>query len=240
MTSKEFFFDHVIQEVKKKNEGPLRILELGCGTSRYVPAMLSKYADLEYVGVEPIEASFREAQKNLQDISRAKVFFQLGYDKVEGLEDASFDVVISFSVLEHVKQLGRFLDLSARYLKKGGLMVHRYDLGHALYPGSLKERFQVFLGNTFPQILPERKFVRYVPLKEVESHYKRHNIQITRYTYHQMPDHKALGKTLTNGEKVMEEVFTWELAHSAAFDAIPVGKREKLFPTIAVWGTKNS
>jgi SAM-dependent methyltransferase len=235
MTSKEFFFDHVITEVKKKTQGPIRILELGCGTARYVPAMISKYPDLEYVGVEPIKASFEESQKNLNGISRAKVFFQLGYDKIEGIEDASFDIVISFSVLEHVKQLGRFLDLSARYVKRGGLMVHRYDLGHALYPGSLKEQFQVFLGNTFPDVLPETKFVRYVPLTEVEDHYKRHNIRITKHTYHQMPDHKALGKALREGE-VMEEVYAWELAHADAFHTIKEEKRERLFPTVAVWG----
>ena len=102
--------------------------------------MIERYPQLEYFGIEPIKVSFNKAQQNLENVPRTRVIFQLGYDSIEGLQDSSFDVVISFSVLEHVKQLGRFMDLSARYVKQGGLMVHRYDLGHALYPGSLKEQ----------------------------------------------------------------------------------------------------
>lgn len=239
MTSKEFFFNQVIQEVRQLHQGAIRILELGCGTARYVPAMITKYPDMEYFGIEPIDASFKKAQEILKDVPRTKVVFQLGYDSIEGLEDASFDVVISFSVLEHVKQLGRFVNLSARYVKLGGIMVHRYDLGHALYPGSLKERVHVWLGNTFPSVLPETKFVRYVPLQEVEANYQRLGITPYRRTYHQMPDHKRLEKVL--GDKsgaIMEDVYAWEFKNADPFSAMPLSLREKLFPTVAVWGRK--
>lgn len=242
MNSKEYFFDQVIQEVIQGKSGSIRVLELGCGTASYVPAMIEKYPLLEYVGIEPIKESFDKALVILKDVPRTKVSFQLGYDSIEGLEDNSFDVVISFSVLEHVKQLGRFLDLSVRYVKQGGIMVHRYDLGHALYPGSIKERLHVWLGNTVPSILPETKFVRYVPLEEVKTHYKRLlGADPYKYTHHQMPNHKKLEKFLLKKNvttPALQELYAWEFANAEDFLNIDLPAREKLFPTVAVWGKK--
>ena len=41
MNSKEYFFNEVIKEVSDGSPGrPIRILELGCGTAKYVPAMI--------------------------------------------------------------------------------------------------------------------------------------------------------------------------------------------------------
>jgi hypothetical protein len=37
----------------------------------------------------------------------------------------------------------------------------------------------------------------------------------------------------------MEEVVDWERAHSEAFGALPVAVRERLFPTVAVWGRRS-
>lgn len=245
MNSKEYFFNEVVQEVIREGGSttkPIRVLELGCGTAVYVPAMIEKYAHLEYVGIEPIESSFQKATSILANVPRTKISSQLGYDSISGLEVASFDVVISFSVLEHVKQLEKFLKLSALYVKKGGIMVHRYDLGHALYPTTLKEKVHVTIGNTIPALLPERTFVRYVPQHEVENYYKKFLGQEPyRYTYHQMPDLKLLEKSLKkqNAPSVaMEEIYDWEFTFASDFRALPLPTREKLFPTVAVWGRK--
>ncbi len=242
MNSKEYFFDRVIQEVSDGGQNPIRVLELGCGTAVYVPAMIEKYAHLEYVGVEPIQSSFKKATDILRDVPRTRVVTQLGYDAVAGLEDVSFDIVISFSVLEHVKQLDRFMALSARYVKKGGVVVHRYDLGHALYPVTLKDSFHVWLGNTIPFVLPERTFVRYVSQVEVAQYYKELLGEAPyRYTYHQMPNHKNLAKVLGLQHLAvgaLDDVYAWEFAHAHEFAKIALPVREKLFPTVAVWGRK--
>ncbi len=245
MNSKEYFFNEVIKEaVEGSSNKSIKVLEIGCGTASYVPTMIDKYPNLEYVGIEPITNSFKKAEKNVGDVPRATVSSQLGYESIEGLEDASFDVVISFSVLEHVKQLGKFMEFSSRYVKKGGIMVHRYDLGHALYPWSLKERLHVFLGNTIPKVLPERKFVRYVSLSEVVDYYERFlGTSPDRYTYHQMRSHKALEKKLGDDVKidpsrVMTGLYRWEFENAAVFAKLPLPVREQLFPTVAVWGRK--
>lgn len=240
MSGKEYFLDHLVREKLSEGKQNIKILELGCGTAHYAPGIITRHKEVEYTGVEPFLKSFQQAEKYLEHVERATVYHQLGYDEVAGLEDSSFDVVLSLSVLEHVKQLERFIALGARYAKKGALVVHRYDLGHALYPGSLKEKFQVFLGNTFPSVLPEHKFVRYVPMNEVAELFKaHHNSEPFKYTFHQMPNAKRLDSAIRKSkldDSSLLELCEWELKHSKTFEQLPVSTRERLFPTVAVWG----
>lgn len=243
MTSKEYFLSRVVRDlVAEKGEG-IKILEIGCGTANYVPKVLAEFPKVTYVGIEPIKESFAAAQKNLVDQPNVKVFYQLGYERCSEIEGIEFDLVISFSVLEHVKQLGKFMAFAASCLAKDGLMVHRYDLGHALYPGSLKERFHVFLGNTFPQVLPETKFVRYVPKQEVADEFaKVLGNAPYQYTYHQMPNVKKLeklcvAKNVREGD-MFQTFYEWEFAYARQLDQLPTEKLELLFPTVAVWGRR--
>lgn len=238
---KEQFIAQVVREAVANTPAghKTRIMDLGCGTASYVPLLLREFPEIEYVGVEPIESSFAVAQKNLDGLDNAIVHFKLGYDSVPDEKEQSFDLVFSLSVLEHIKQLQRFISLSAKYIKTGGLVVHRYDLGHALHTHSIKEGIHVWLGNTVPSILPERQFVRYVPEIEVRACYVKAGLIPVKTTYHQMPNHKRLEKNLkqSNGEAV-RELFAWEMKWQAEFLKIPLKEREYLFPAVAVWGKK--
>lgn len=244
-SQKELFVAYVIEEAVKraatKGRRALRVLDVGCGTSFYVPGLVEKFPDITYVGIEPISASFKKAQEFTKDVPQATVHFGLAYDALTEYEDESFDVIISLSVLEHVKRLDDFMKFCSRYLAADGLMVHRYDLGHALYSHSVKEWIHVRLGNNVPGILPETQFVRYVPEPEVWESYKKVGVTPTKATYHQLPNIKLLEKHLRDTDAVaIEELFAWELRQQKEFSAIPTDVREKLFPSIAVWGTKDN
>lgn len=242
MNSKQYFLERLIEKVREGDVSRrVKILDFGCGTSRYIPALLEADSNIEYVGLEPIAASFAVAQKNIAPYPQASVYFQLGYEPIEGVALDSFDLVFSLSVLEHVKQLKPFIGLSARYVKTGGLLVHRYDLGHALYPHSLKEWFHLRLGNNFPQLLPERQFVRYVPEPEVRALYGAFGVTPFQSTYHQMPNHKMLEKFSKDHEfyaSAIQNIYDWEWKNQELFRQLPVKHREKLFPSVAVWGLK--
>lgn len=237
---KEHFIVAVVGEaVERVTAGrPLRVLDLGCGSATYVPALLKVFPDIEYVGVEPIEASYKSALNNLSEVARAKVHFQLGYDAILDESEGSFDVVFSLSVLEHIKHLDRFLALGVKYAASGALIVHRYDLGHALHTHSVKEWIHVRLGNNLPAILPERQFVRYVPEGDVRALYEQQGVRVEKTTYHQMPNHKAFEKYQKVGSESVQALFDWEMKYQKEILNIPVTAREKLFPAVAVWGEK--
>lgn len=241
-TLKEQFISYVVGEVVRRTgraRAP-RIMDLGCGTARYVPQLLKQFPDIEYVGVEPIPDSFAAAKKNLSGLPKVKLHLQLGYNQVNGEDENTFDLVFSLSALEHIKQLDKFIALAAKYVKTGGLMVHRYDLGHALHAHSLKERIHVMLGNTVPKLLPERQFVRYVGVPEIKALYKQFGVTPSEVTYHQMPDHKRFEKFYKNSNATaVDDLFAWEMKHQKSFVEIPEVEREKLFPAVAVWGEKD-
>lgn len=221
----------------------VRILELACGTARYMPELLSSNTHIEsYVGVEPLEASYKKAVASIGNHPKVTLVNQRGYDSILNIAPASFDIVFSVSALEHVKHLSRFVALGAHYLKPQGIMVHRYDLGHALYPGSLKERLQCFLGAQVPWIVPEDKFVRYVSLAHVERAYREVACEPYKVTYHQMPNHKAFNKCSQDVPELNgagDALLEWEWQHASLFSLLALPMREKLFPAVSVWGRKN-
>ncbi len=238
MFSKTYFIEQLIEASRVPHP---RILELGCGTARHVAPVLAKRSDITYVGIEPFTPSYKKAEESLKGLSNATLFHQLGYEPIPSLTEASFDIVFSLSVLEHVKQLDVFIAFGARYAKQGGLVVHRYDLGHALNSRSLKENVQVWIGNTFPQILPEDKFVRYVDEDEVRTLLKSAHCEPYSTTYHEMSGQKPLSRLVTESEPIrnaMEALVRWEYTHAQAFLDLKRDVRERLFPAVAVWSRK--
>jgi len=220
--------------------GVTKLLDLGSGQSKNIIPLLEKYPNLYYVGVEPQTSEANIAQKLLSKFPHAKIYNQLAYDPVPNEND--FDICVSLSVLEHVKQLEKFLINSIKAVKSGGRIIHIYDLGHALYPKSLKEKFQIFLGTKFPWILPEKKFVRYLDVKQVSKILIDNGATVEKITYHQMPNHKAFLKNFQADTpeklKLVEEIMEWEYKVSKFLPELDQKQRELLFPTINIQAIK--
>lgn len=228
-----------IEELIKENSH-LKILDLGCGQSKNFLYLIQKYPHISYVGIEPNKNEALIAQELLKDYRNATIINQTAYDQLD--EYSEFDICISLSVLEHVKNLDLFLEKSISHVRKGGLIIHMYDLGHALYPRNLKARFHVFLGNRFPNILPETKFVCYLDEKDACKILEEKGTEIKKITYHQMPNHRHLAKLFKTDsekkEKLVREIFTWEFKISDYLKELPQKERELLFPSICIWATR--
>lgn len=235
------FKEHFVKKIGEllPKEGTVRVFELGSGTSQAVASFLKENKHIQYLGVEPNSDSYEKAKKEIGDLPNVKLENNLTY---KAPEESVFDLSFSLSVLEHVKHLDRFIEASVKATKLGGYIIHRYDLGHALHPSSMKERFQVFLGNRFPFVLPEHKFVRYLDPEEVKKEMERAGAEVFDITYHQMQNHKALLKHLKQEnqetEKLCTEIIDWEYEISPFLKDINKSIREKLFPAICVWGKR--
>jgi len=232
-------FDGAIKDGSIKS-----ICDLGSGESKNFISILEKYPELTYVGIEPSRIHADRARSHLSKFKNVSIYNSDGYSCPNGAEAlwGNFDLVISLSVLEHVKQIEKFLSNSVSAVKSGGQVVHRWDLGHALYPSSLKEVFQVWLGDNWPSVLPESKFVSGLKPSRVQEILEQNDMKIEAITYHQMPDHKKFVKEFNlNGlenETLVREIVDWEFEASKYIENWEEDKKLRLFPAVALWSRK--
>jgi SAM-dependent methyltransferase len=101
------------------------IVDLGCGDGRNVEPLLRLHTSLRYVGIDPSRAAVDAAAARLEPYD---VHLRVGSAYDVQLADA--DVVLSFSVLEHVYRRAPYVRSIARNLKPEGTAFVNYDAGH--------------------------------------------------------------------------------------------------------------
>ena len=228
-----------LAELADKNP-KIKILDLGSGKSKNFLPLFEKNPKLHYTGIEPSPEA-KTATELLNKYPNARIIQSQAYEEFEELNE-QFDIVVSLSVLEHVKNLEKFLTFSIQKLKKGGTLIHLYDLGHYFSP-HLIEKIHTRIGSTpiIRKILPDSHFQSYVSQESVEKYLKQNGITIERITYHNMPSHVDFTKQLEDTPKAREAAYMLgeiEADLSEITDRIPVKKREKIFPSICIWGKK--
>ncbi len=93
------------------------LLELGCGEGRGVE-LLAPLAD-SYLALDKIDEVIQSLKEKYPDVA----FEQAVFPPFSGLNDNSFDSIVSFQVIEHVKNDEGFLKEIHRVLKPGGVAV---------------------------------------------------------------------------------------------------------------------
>jgi SAM-dependent methyltransferase len=113
-------------EARARGAASLRILDLGCGDGRNFVELLRRFPQVEYVGYDPSQAAVDAARRGLDGL-RAEVH----RGDVHALKlSPPADVVVSFSVLEHVRRRREYLAAVAPALAVGGVALVNYDAGH--------------------------------------------------------------------------------------------------------------
>jgi len=93
------------------------LLELGCGEGRGVE-LLSPLVE-SYLALDKIEEVIQKLQTRFPEVN----FRQGVFPPFSGLAADTFDSIVSFQVIEHVKKDGDFLKEIYRVLKPGGIAV---------------------------------------------------------------------------------------------------------------------
>lgn len=111
--SRQMSIDEYVNAVIGGRDGPLTILDLGCGAGDLVRAINGAYSQAVCIGLDiPDSPEVRERKKggNFVTFDGVRVPFA----------SSSFDFVVSRQVLEHVERPEELLSEVARVLKPGG------------------------------------------------------------------------------------------------------------------------
>ena len=142
-------------------EKPIRILDLGSGTSNNFVKLLQRYPQVHYIGIEPSAAACQVARQKLPS-NQATIINDYAYDIRGRLVDEPVDFVVSFSVMEHVVQRQRHLTSAAACMDNNSYFLINYDAGHFVYPKNLKERAKNIIGPLLALVGNERYYQRFV------------------------------------------------------------------------------
>ena len=152
-----------IERLIEEREAPVRILDLGCGRALNFVELLRRHPRTRYVGIEPLAGEVRLARENLHGFE-AEILQGDAYDAHERLAER-FDVVVSFSVLEHVYRRADYLRAGRECLAEDGRFLINYDAGHFLLP-SVRDRVKNLAGPLLARAGREHHFQRFVAEQE--------------------------------------------------------------------------
>ena len=93
------------------------LLEIGCGEGRGVELLAPKAGS--YTGIDKISSVIEKLQTKYPDAD----FHSMIIPPLNGLEEKSYDVVVSFQVIEHIRDDLGYLKEIYRVLKPGGLAL---------------------------------------------------------------------------------------------------------------------
>jgi cyclopropane fatty-acyl-phospholipid synthase-like methyltransferase len=112
-------------EQRVQTDNALTILDLGCGAAHNFVRLLDRYPHVKYVGIEPSKSACEAARRNLgsHDVTIIQAY---AYDAFQLVHD-HFDVIVSFSVLEHVFQRQRYLNSVRDCVKAEGRCLINYQ-----------------------------------------------------------------------------------------------------------------
>ena len=218
---------------------PVRLLDLGSGTSKDFPDLLRRYPTVAYTGVEPSETARATAARLLHGIPQVVLESAWG-ESLAARYRCTFDITLSLSVLEHVKYLDDFLDTSVAVTAPGGLVVHRYDLGHALYPVSRYERALVWASRAVPWVVPASLFTTHPDVTHITRRLAASGLQDLSVGYAQMYDLKQAMNHVAQRDPALAMRIVQldtELA-DALVSRLSAREAARLFPTVTVRGVK--
>ncbi len=97
----------------------LRVLDIGCGGGILSEPLARLGAAV--VGADPSESNIAAARQHAAQ-SGLKIDYRTTTAEALAAADEAFDIVLAMEVVEHVADLGLFVDLAAAMVKPGGLL----------------------------------------------------------------------------------------------------------------------
>lgn len=218
---------------------PARVLDLGCGDCASVEGALRAYPNVAYVGVEQDKNALARARAALADRPDTLLLSGPG----EGFAGDGHDLVMSLSVLEHVKRLDAFLRASVEAARPGGMVRHRYDLGHALTPSSPGERLRVAVARRAPRLVRTQRFTTYPDLDRIRQTLVGLGLEDVTVSQGQAPSLKQAVNRIDQSSEAARALVADLLEIDRRLwvqlgEQLPRTDRDRLFPSVLVSGRR--
>lgn len=167
-----FYFEHIQRyRFASKYTKNKRVLDLGCGVG-YGTNYLANHGAKEVVGVD-IDPKAIEYARRKYEIRNTK--FEAANAEVLTFSSNSFDVVVSFEVIEHVKSFKKSIKEVSRVLKPNGLFIfstpNRLGIRGGTSPYHTKEFTASELRKLFPGVKLYGQFIKNKKFLEQQSEY---------------------------------------------------------------------
>ncbi len=167
-----------IENYAKQNKNKeIKILDLGCGAGLNFVKLLKLYPKIYYVGIEPSKQECKKAAENLKGLN-TKIINGYAYNTY-GLLREKFDIVVSFSALEHVYNKLVYIKSAKECLKEDGFFIINYDAGHFMSGNSKVEKIKNIIGPILAKLGIERYYQKFVREKEFINIIEKLNLKIT-------------------------------------------------------------
>ncbi len=180
-----------------------RVLDLGCGTGYGTAGLAEVAADVTGVDIAPEAVAHARARYRADGLR----FETIGPIESADLPypDDSFDVVVSFQVIEHVRAVGRYLSEVRRVLRPGGtFLCVTPDRTLRLFPGQrpwnefhvteyAPGELEAVLRTTFPQVDLYGMTASPEVLRAELRRYRRTRLLTYPVTFPGLPDRWRLG-----------------------------------------------
>jgi ubiquinone/menaquinone biosynthesis C-methylase UbiE len=112
--------------------GPLRILDIGCGTGEITRRLATRYPQATLLGIDILESNLALARRDSREFSE-RIRYEVGDAFALVPDDASFDLVVCRHVSQAVPDFPKVLAELTRVLKPGGwlhLLSEDYAMLH--------------------------------------------------------------------------------------------------------------
>ena len=152
------FFQALKEEIRRRFDGAVSILDLGCGDTSPILPLLRELEISHYCGIDKTDTALSKAETNLTSLGiPSQLYAGDLLDTIDTLP-SRFDVVIASFSLHHLQtaeEKGRVLEACRRVLKPAGL-VAIIDVFHAENEARVDyvERWLEFAGNTYKALEP--------------------------------------------------------------------------------------
>jgi len=132
--------------------GPLRILDLGCGTGEITRRLADLYPQAQVTGIDILEGNLALARRDNAGYED-RVHYEVGDAFALRLPDAHFDLVVCRHMSQAVPHFDQVLDEIGRVLKpRGWLHLLSEDYGMMRMPRTHRDPDRFWVGTVLPYL----------------------------------------------------------------------------------------